>query len=120
MRRFVNQIIGKIISLFNLKKRVFRITANKTGDEDREVMKVSYGFNQATDKEGQMTGIVRGGTINVRVKALNNGNTHLLRWMLASNMHKNGEIEFVETRDRKNMKTICREQSSKGRCSALR
>ncbi len=85
---------------------VFRITANKTGDEDREVMKVSYGFNQATDKEGQMTGIVRGGTINVRVKALNNGNTHLLRWMLASNMHKNGEIEFVETRDRKNMKTI--------------
>lgn len=85
----------------------FRITGGmKTIDENREVMKVCYAFNQAIDKEGQMTGIVRGGTITVRVKALNNGNVHLVEWMLTSNMHKDGEIVFVETKDRRPMRTV--------------
>ena len=41
------------------------------GYKDREVLMVTYEFNQATDVEGQMAGIPRGGKITVRVKALN-------------------------------------------------
>ena len=39
------------------------------GYKDREVLKVTYEFDQATDVEGQMAGIPRGGKIQVRVKA---------------------------------------------------
>ena len=39
--------------------------------KDREVLQVSYEFDQEIDREGQMTGIPRGGKIRVRVKALN-------------------------------------------------
>ena len=35
---------------------------------EREVMLVDYKFNQATDTEGQVAGIVRGGQITIRVK----------------------------------------------------
>ena len=31
--------------------------------QDREVLMVTYDFEQATDREGQMTGIARGGKI---------------------------------------------------------
>ncbi len=48
----------------------------------REVMLVDYKFNQATDTEGQVAGIVRGGQITIRVKALNDGNPELLAWMI--------------------------------------
>ena len=48
----------------------------------REVLLVNYKFNQATDQEGQVAGIVRGGQILIRVKALNDGNPELLAWML--------------------------------------
>ena len=41
------------------------------GYKEREVLMVTYEFNQATDVEGQMAGIPRGGKITVRVKALN-------------------------------------------------
>ena len=34
----------------------------------REVLLVNYKFNQATDQEGQVSGIVRGGQITIRVK----------------------------------------------------
>ena len=37
---------------------------------EREVLLVDYKFNQATDTEGQVAGIVRGGQITIRVKAL--------------------------------------------------
>ena len=43
------------------------------GYKEREVMMVKYEFDQATDVEGQMSGIPRGGKINIRVKALNDG-----------------------------------------------
>ena len=33
----------------------------------REVLLVNYKFNQATDQEGQVPGIVRGGQIIIRV-----------------------------------------------------
>ena len=39
------------------------------GYKEREVLMVTYEFNQATDVEGQMAGIPRGGKITVRVKA---------------------------------------------------
>ena len=121
MRRYLRKYFNsKFINLFIHKKQkimahldetttpvVFKVTGEEVlGDVDREVMKVTYSFNQAVDKEGQMTGIVRGGNITVRVKALNDGNTHLLNWMLKSDMHKAGEIVFVETMTRQTMKTI--------------
>ena len=37
------------------------------GYKEREVLMVTYEFNQATDVEGQMAGIPRGGKIRVRV-----------------------------------------------------
>ena len=51
------------------------------GYKDREVLMVTYEFSQATDVEGQMAGIPRGGKITVRVKALNDGTPDLLAWM---------------------------------------
>ena len=76
------------------------------GFTDREVMMVTYSFNQATDTEGQMAGIPRGGRITVRVKALNDGNPDLLKWMTSPNLGKNGSIVFNETKTVNQMKTI--------------
>ena len=73
---------------------------------DREVMHVHYSFNQAVDKEGQMSGIPRGGYIEVTVKAMNDGNADLLAWMLAPNLAKDGSIEFNETKSGNLMKKI--------------
>lgn len=67
---------------------------------------VTYEFDQATDVEGQMAGIPRGGKITVRVKALNDGTPDLLAWMCERNLAKNGSIEFLETKTGKAMKTI--------------
>ena len=52
------------------------------GYKEREVQMVTYEFDQATDTEGQMSGIPRGGRIVVKVKALNDGTPDLLAWML--------------------------------------
>ena len=49
---------------------------------DREVLAVNYEFTQATDIEGQLAGIPRGGYINIRVKALNDGNNLQCNWCL--------------------------------------
>ena len=67
---------------------------------------VTYEFDQATDIEGQMSGIPRGGRIKVRVKALNDGTPDLLAWMVERNLPKNGVITFMETKTGKVMKTI--------------
>ena len=82
------------------------VTMKVDGYKDREVMMVYYEFDQATDVEGQMTGIPRGGKIVVRVKALNDGTPDLLAWMVERNLPKNGSIEFLETKTGKAMKTI--------------
>ena len=74
--------------------------------KDREVLKVTYEFNQATDVDGQMAGIPRGGKLQVRVKALNDGTPDLLAWMTERNLPKNGKIEFLETKTGKAMKAI--------------
>ena len=76
------------------------------GFADREVMMVTYSFNQATDTEGQMAGIPRGGRITIRVKALNDGNPDLLKWMTSPNLGKNGSIVFNETKTGNQMKSI--------------
>ena len=52
------------------------------GFAEREVMMVDYKFDQATDREGQIAGIPRGGKVTIRVKALNDGNNELIAWML--------------------------------------
>ena len=82
------------------------VTMKIDGYKDREVMMVTYEFDQATDVEGQMSGIPRGGKIHVRVKALNDGTPELLAWMIERNLPKNGEIEFLETKTGKAMKSI--------------
>ena len=76
------------------------------GYKEREVQMVTYEFDQATDTEGQMSGIPRGGRIVVKVKALNDGTPDLLAWMLERNLPKNVKITFNETKTGKVMKTI--------------
>lgn len=82
------------------------VQLNVDGFKEREVMMVTYTFNQATDKEGQMTGIPRGGKITIRVKALNDGNPELMNWMVQQAMPKNGSIDFLKTTDNTKMKSI--------------
>ena len=67
------------------------VTMKVDGYKDREVMMVNYEFEQETDVEGQMSGIPRGGKIQVRVKALNDGTPDLLAWMTERNLPKNGD-----------------------------
>lgn len=74
--------------------------------QPREVLMVKYEFDQATDREGQVTGIPRGGKVEVRVKALNDGNPDLLAWMLERNLGKDVTITFNETKTGKEMKKI--------------
>ena len=53
-----------------------------------------------------MAGIPRGGKIQVRVKAMNDGTPDLLAWMTERNLPKNGQIDFLETKTGKAMKSI--------------
>ena len=76
------------------------------GYAEREVMKVDYTFTQATDIEGQIAGIPRGGRIVVKVKAQNDGNVDLLSWMLAPHLAKSGKVEFQKSTDGSTMKAI--------------
>ena len=76
------------------------------GYKERQVLMVTYEFNQSTDRENQMSGIPRGGKITVRVKALNDGNSDLLSWMLDQYLAKHGVITFLESVGGKQMKTI--------------
>jgi len=76
------------------------------GYKEREVLMVTYEFDQATDVEGQMSGIPRGGKITIRVKAQNDGTPDLLAWMVERNLPKNGTVTFMETKTGKVMKTI--------------
>ena len=82
------------------------VTMKVDGYKDREVMMVTYEFEQETDVEGQMSGIPRGGKLRVRVKALNDGSPDLLAWMTERNLGKDGSIDFLETKTGKAMKSI--------------
>ena len=70
------------------------------GFAQREVMMIDYKFDQATDTEGQIAGIPRGGRVTIRVKALNDGNNELIAWMLDPTSPKNVSVKFVNTRER--------------------
>ncbi|MBQ0049054.1 MAG: hypothetical protein KBT12_02275 [Bacteroidales bacterium] len=76
------------------------------GYTEREVLHVTYEFDQATDRDGQMTGIPRGGKIRIKVKALNDGTPDLLAWMIEPTLAKEGSIVFNETKTGKEMKQI--------------
>ena len=89
------------------------VTMKIDGYAEREVMMVTYEFSQATDVEGQMSGIPRGGKITVRVKAHNSGTPDLMAWMVERNLAKDGTIEFLETKTGKARKTI---KFTKGYC----
>ncbi len=67
--------------------------------EPREVMMVDYKFDQATDREGQIAGIPRGGKVTIRVKAMNDGNNQLIQWMLDPTSPKDFSVKFVNTVD---------------------
>ena len=71
---------------------------NANGIKEREVMMVTYSYNQATDKEGQVTGIPRGGKITIRVKALNTGDSDLWQWMIDQDEHKTGSVDFMDAK----------------------
>ena len=74
--------------------------------ETREVMMIDYQFDQATDREGQLAGIPRGGKITIRVKAMNDGNNQLLQWMLAPNDPRDLKVTFCNTIDGSTMKEL--------------
>lgn len=74
--------------------------------ETREVMMIDYTFSQTTDREGQISGIPRGGRIDIRVKAMNDGNNQLLQWMLSPNDPRDIKITFYNTIDGSTMKEL--------------
>jgi len=83
------------------------VTLKVADFKDREVANVTYSFEQAVDKENQPAGIPRGGKIEIRVKAMNDGNPELLKWMLNKTLAKKGEIIFMNSSDAdKKMKSI--------------
>ena len=75
------------------------VTLKVDGFKDRQVDAIEYTFTQAIDKEGQTTGLPRGGLIKLTVKALNDGNCELFNWMCNSALALNGKIEFMRSDD---------------------
>ena len=83
------------------------VTLKVDGYAEREVAEVTYNFKRDADKEGQPSGIARGGQIVVKVKALNDGNCDLLEWINNTGGGKKGSIIFYDSRDQsKKMKSI--------------
>jgi hypothetical protein len=74
--------------------------------ETREVMMIDYKFDQTVDREGQISGIPRGGRILIRVKAMNDGNNQMLQWMLAPNDPRDLKVTFFNTIDGSTMKEL--------------
>ena len=68
-----------------MAENITPVQLSVNGFETREVMMIDYTFSQTTDREGQISGIPRGGRIDIRVKAMNDGNNQLLQWMLSPN-----------------------------------
>lgn len=89
-----------------MAENVNPVVLEVSGFESREVHKVSYKFDQETDKEGQLIGIPRGGKVTVRVKAMNDGNNQLLQWALDPTGPKDFEIKFLNTIDGTAMKSL--------------
>jgi len=83
------------------------VTLKIDGFADREVAAVTYSFERSIDKENQPAGPPRGGKIVIRVKAMNDGNVELLKWMTTPNLAKKGSIVFMVSSDiDKKMKSV--------------
>jgi hypothetical protein len=82
------------------------VTLKIDGFKDREVLSMSYSFDRSTNTEGQTSGVPRGGQITVKVRAMNDGNPELLKWMTSDSLAKKGSIEFLKTTDWSKMKSI--------------
>ncbi|MCQ2332305.1 MAG: hypothetical protein MJZ95_03760 [Paludibacteraceae bacterium] len=89
-----------------MAENVNPVTLCIDGFAEREVISVDYRFEQTTDVEGQLSGIPRGGIIVVRVKALNDGNTELLSWMLDPYKALNVKVKFLNTVNGSAKKTL--------------
>ena len=89
-----------------MAENVTPVTLEVKDFEKREVMMIDYKFDQATDREGQIAGIPRGGKVNIRVKAMNDGNSQLLQWMLAPNDPRDFTVTFFNTVDGSTMKEL--------------
>ena len=79
-----------------MAENVTPVTLEVKDFEAREVMMVDYKFDQATDREGQIAGIPRGGKVTSRVKAMNDGNSQMLQWMLAPNDPRDFTCKNIE------------------------
>ena len=89
-----------------MAENVTPVTLEVKDFEPREVMMIDYKFDQATDREGQIAGIPRGGRVTIRVKAMNDGNTQMLQWMLAPNDPRDFKATFYNTVDGSTMKEL--------------
>ena len=89
-----------------MAENVTPVTLEVKDFEKREVMMIDYKFDQATDREGQIAGIPRGGKVSIRVKAMNDGNSQLLQWMLAPNDPRDFTVTFFNTVDGSTMKEL--------------
>jgi len=89
-----------------MAKTPVKLIVKGLSQEEREVATYKLTFNQATDAEGQVTGLPRGGKITMRVKALNNGNSDLVRWMADKKLALSGSIVFENSTNGKIMKTV--------------
>ena len=89
-----------------MAENVTPVTLAIDGFAEREVMMVDYKFDQATDREGQIAGIPRGGRVSIRVKAMNDGNNELIAWMLDPTSPKDVKVQFYNTVDGSTMKEL--------------
>ena len=89
-----------------MAENVTPVTLEVKDFEARQVMMIDYKFDQATDREGQIAGIPRGGRVTIRVKAMNDGNSQLLQWMLAPNDPRDFKVTFYNTVDGSTMKVL--------------
>ena len=89
-----------------MAENVTPVTLAIDGFAQREVMMVDYKFDQTTDREGQISGIPRGGKVTIRVKAMNDGNNELIAWMLDPTSPKDVKVQFYNTVDGSTMKSL--------------
>ncbi len=89
-----------------MAENVTPVTLEVKDFEKREVLMIDYKFDQATDREGQIAGIPRGGKVTIRVKAMNDGNNQLLQWMLAPNDPRDFTVTYYNTVDGTTMKEL--------------
>ena len=61
---------------------------------EREVMLVDYKFNQATDTEGQVAGIVRGGQITIFKEYWADGEEHYEEVTISCQKLENGPVGY--------------------------